>query len=93
MAGDPADGYVLATSGDLLSGSEPGWVMIDDGNGRSVPGQRWDDPATFNHPCCGDENSTTRAGGLVIVVDGAQIRVWYPAGTDGPPRTVTLEPA
>jgi hypothetical protein len=91
VAGDPADGYVLARSGDLLNGSTPGWEMIDDSNGRSVPGQQWDDPAAFNRPCCADENSTVRAGGLVIVVDGEQIRVWYPAGAGGIPRTVTLD--
>ncbi len=92
LAGDPADGYVLTQAGDASGGSQPGWVLLDDRTGRSVPGQSWDDPTAFSHPCCGESEleSTVRAGGLVLVGEGEQVRAWYPKGAGGEPRTALL---
>jgi PQQ-like domain len=90
LAGDPANGYLLVQSGDTLGRTSPGWVMLDDRSGRAVPGQSWTRPSSFNHPCCADPNSTVRSGGIVLVVDGQQLRVWYPKGTGGTPRTIVL---
>lgn len=92
VAGDPAHGYALAQADDLLGASPPGWFMLDDRTGRSVSGQSWNDPMTFIHPCCGDENGTVRAGGIVLVTVGEQVRVWYPKGTGGEQRTAIIEP-
>jgi hypothetical protein len=91
VAGDPADGYVLVQTSDLMSGS-PGWVLLEDGTGRAVPGQSWDDPKAFSHPCCSESelNATVRAGGVVLVTEGSQLRVWYPEGAGGTPRAVAL---
>ena len=71
----------------------PGWVLLDDRTGREVPGQRWDDPELFTlYPSreVSGFNRTARAGGLVIVVKGDQVEVWYPKGTGGDPRSVVL---
>ncbi|MBK5333944.1 MAG: hypothetical protein JJD93_18355 [Ilumatobacteraceae bacterium] len=94
VAADPADGYALVWAevvGDIL---EPtGWVVLDDLTGREVPGQRWDDPEAFTlHPSrqVAGFDRTTRAGGLVLVIDGPQLQVWYPKGTGDKPRSVLL---
>jgi hypothetical protein len=94
VAGDPADGHVLVWAegvGDLL---EPtGWVMLDDRTGREIPGQRWNDPGIFTlYPSreVAGFNRTTRAGGLMLVVDGTELQVWYPVGTGGNPRSVLV---
>lgn len=94
VAADPADGYALVWAevvGDVL---EPtGWVMLDDRTGREVSGQRWEDAGAFTlHPSrqVAGFDRTTRAGGLVLVITGAQLQVWYPKGTGGAPRSVVL---
>lgn len=94
MAADPADGYALVWAevvGDVL---EPtGWVMLDDRTGREVSGQKWEDAGAFTlHPSrqVAGFDRTTRAGGLVLVITGAQLQVWYPKGTGGAPRSVVL---
>ena len=94
VAGDPADGFVLVWAeimGETLE--PPGWVLLDDRTGREVPGQRWDDPELFTlYPSreVSGFNHTARAGGLVLVVKGDQVEVWYPKGTGGDPRSVVL---
>jgi hypothetical protein len=35
-------------------------------------------------------NRTVRAGGLVLVVKGDEVQVWYPKATGGEPRGVLL---
>jgi hypothetical protein len=94
VAGDPADGHVLVSAestGDVLE--PPGWVLLDDRTGREVPGQSWDDPELFTlYPSreVSGFNRTVRAGGLVLVVQGDQLQVWYPKATGGEPRSVLL---
>lgn len=65
-------------------------LLLDDRTGRTVPGQSWDDPTAFNHPCCAEPDSTTRSGGVVLVVEGAQLPVWYAQGAGGAPRMARL---
>jgi hypothetical protein len=91
VAGDPGDGHALVQATDLMS-SSPGWEMLDDRTGRAMPGQSWQDPHTFSRPCCGESelNATVRVGGVVLVTEGPQLRVWYPEGTGGTPRAVAL---
>lgn len=94
VAGDPADGYVLAWAeivGDVLE--PPGWVLLDDRTGREVAGQRWDDPEAFTlHPSreVDGYNRTTRAGGLILVVRDNQVEVFYPKGSAGEPHRTLL---
>ena len=94
VAGDPADGHVLVWAEIVGGAPEPtGWVMLDDRTGQEVTGQRWPDPQVFTlHPSrdAAGFDRTTRAGGLVLVVEGAQLQVWYPTGTGGKPRSVLL---
>jgi hypothetical protein len=67
--------------------------VVDDRTGREVPGQSWDDLESFTlYPSreVSGFNRTVRAGGLVLVVKGDQVQVWYPKATGGEPRSVLL---
>jgi hypothetical protein len=94
VGGDPADGHVLVSAesaGEILE--PPGWVLLDDRTGREVPSQSWDDPELFTlYPSreVSGFNRTVRAGGLVLVVKGDEVQVWYPKATGGEPRGVLL---
>jgi hypothetical protein len=56
------------------------WVMIDNSSGEAIPGQQWPD-GTFAVECCGGDETRylTRDGGVVAFIDGASVKVWYPA--------------
>lgn len=94
VAGDPADGSVLVWAepiGDILE--PPGWVLLDDRTGHPVAEQEWDDPQLFTlYPSreVAGFNRTVRAGGLIVVVQDLQVRIWYPKGTGGAPRLVSM---
>jgi hypothetical protein len=92
---DPADGYVVVSQAEEVGNTwqPPGWMMLDDRTGREVPGQIWDDPGLFillpSRNASGF-NQTVRAGGVLLLVAGDQVWVWYPEGTGGEPRTGLL---
>jgi hypothetical protein len=92
---DPADGYVVVSRTEVIGDTwqPPGWVMLDDRTGRQVPGQIWDDPTLFillpSRNVSGFDE-TVRAGGVLLLVAGDQVRVWYPQGTGGEPRNVLI---
>jgi hypothetical protein len=81
-----ADGYALVSEPliPLVSGGFRGgaWTMIDTETGVAVPGQRWEDPSTFEQACCGDGDYVyvRTFGGVVVTMNRRTLSVWLPEG-------------
>jgi hypothetical protein len=85
LVGVGGDGYVLL-------GSASGWFLHDMRTGERVAGQRWADPAAFLEGCCDEARFryVKRVGGTVFVVDGDEVRIWFPEGSSYQRRDRTV---
>jgi hypothetical protein len=75
------NGYALVTDEAPDPSTLAPWILIDTNTGQPIPGQRWDDPATFEQECCGGEEFrfVSRDGGVLVAGHETQLAIWYPA--------------
>lgn len=87
------DAAVAVEYGDgnaIVAGTD-GYRMIDASTGGAVSPTTWPS-GTFANECCGigEYVYTERLGGIVVAVDEAEVRVFYPEAAAPPPVSVTL---
>lgn len=91
IVGPVGDGVAYVTdSVDVMAGEQPsGWYVLDTTTGEVADTPTWPGVDTFLSECCGgyDYQHTDTLGGIVVVVSGQVMRVWFPAALTPPAPT------
>ena len=91
VVGPVGDGVAYVTdSVDVMAGEQPsGWYVLDTTTGEVADTPTWPGVDTFLSECCGgyDYQHTDTLGGIVVVVSGQVMRVWFPAALTPPAPT------